>query len=630
MCGIFGILAPEVDPARLGDTARALSHRGPDNASVWSDAGVGLIHTRLSLVDLDARSNQPFWDESRRYVLVFNGEIYNFRELRAELEKQGVAFRTTGDTEVLMAMILHHGVEQSLPRLEGMFAFGFYDTETGSLTLARDRLGTKPVVYHHSPGRFLFASEAAALRPWMPIEPDLVSMSTYLAGFHGPQSGVSMFQGVRLLAPGAMLTVKAGEAPRIQAFASIAGFWDPAERERLQGLSRNQVVDELESRLFAAVRSQLLADAPVGVFCSGGVDSSVVLAMSAELHSNLGIFHADVVGRHSERDAAETLARHLRVDLKAVQVHDSDFLDALPTVIAHYERPISYRPDSIPFFRVCQLVRRHGVKGVLSGEGSDECFLGYQAMMPRLSTMLSGLPLPTASGARNLYRRLLLGTHAELEQREEKPDLSRAISSRFEVEMQRAENRELRDAGGAPLAETDLKTLDFLGYHLRTLLHRNDTLGMAASIESRFPILDSGVVRFAVNLPYAYKIRRTMTPGDLRHPFYCDKWIMREVARRRIPKSLSDRPKRAFLTNAFKRMKIDSELFRESRVADYLQLGSGEREYLSNQGRTVFLQRLLQLEVWVRVCVDGEAPDQVRERLHRTVTISPDRGRNPS
>ncbi len=630
MCGIFGVLAPEVDPARLDETARALSHRGPDNVSVWSDPGIGLLHTRLSLVDLDARSNQPFWDESGRYVLVFNGEIYNFRELRDELQSQGVAFRTTGDTEVLMAMLLHEGVERSLPRLEGMFAFGFYDTATRALTLARDRFGMKPVVYHHSSNRFLFASEAAAFRPWMPIEPDLVSMSTYLAGFHGPQSGISMFQDIRLLPPGTVLTFEPGKEPRIEAFASIAGLWNPAERERLQGLSRNQVVDELESRLFSAVRSQLLADAPVGVFCSGGVDSSVVLAMSAELHSNLGIFHADVVGRHSEREAAETLARHLRVDLKAVKVHDSDFVDTLPTVIAHYERPISYRPDSIPFFRLCELVRQHGVKGVLSGEGSDECFLGYQAMMPRLSTILSGIPLPTASGARNLYRRLLLGKHAEFERREEKPDLSRAISSRFEVEMQRAENRKLRDAAGAPLADPDLKTLDFLGYHLQTLLHRNDTLGMAASIESRFPILDTAVVRFAVNLPYEYKIRRTMTPGDLRHPFYCDKWIMREVARRRIPKSLSDRPKRAFLTNAFKRMKIDTELFRESRVADYLQLGSAEREFLSSQGRTVFLQRLLQSEVWVRVCVDGESHEGVRERLHRLVKIDPDRGASRS
>jgi asparagine synthase (glutamine-hydrolysing) len=630
MCGIFGILAPDVDPGLLEGTARALGHRGPDNASVWTDSGVGLLHTRLSLVDLDARSNQPFWDEARRFALVFNGEIYNFRELRRDLEQQGVTFRTSGDTEVLMAMIVHEGVERSLKRLEGMFAFGLYDTATRSLVLARDRFGMKPIVYHQSPGKFVFASEVKALRPWVPIEPDLTSVSAYLAGFHSPTSGASMFKDIRLLPPGTLLTLKPGEAPQLEQFASIAGLWDPGERERLEGLSPSQVVDELEARLFDGVRSQLLADAPVGVFCSGGVDSSIVVAMASTLHSNLAIFHADVVGRHSERDAAEMLARHLRLDLRVVEVRDSDFIDALPSVIAHSERPISYRPDSIPFFRVCELVREHGVKGVLSGEGSDECFLGYQAMMPRLSALWNRLPRPTPAGARNLYRRLVLGKHAEFETRDERPDLSRSITSRFEVELLKLENRALRDAQGAPLAAGDLKTLDYLGYHLRTLLHRNDTLGMAASIESRFPILDTSVVRFAVNLPYEYKIRRTMTPGDMRHPFFCDKWIIREVARRRIPKALSQRPKRAFPTNAFKRMRIDAGFFRESRVADCLALGPAERTFLAAQARAVFQQRLLQLEVWMRVCVDGTDAGLVREGLQRHVTIGPDRGEGAS
>ena len=625
MCGIFGMIGYETDRSRMEASAAALSHRGPDNISMWCGSGAALLHTRLSLVDLSAGSNQPFWDDARRHVLVFNGEIYNFRELRTELAARGVHFRTTGDTEVLLAMLLHDGVERTLPRLEGMFAFALLDSATGKLTLARDRFGMKPLAYHSRGDRFVFGSEVKALRPWISIEPDLVSVASFLSGFQGPTTGVSLFKDVRLLPPGTMLTVAPGKQPEVTSFASIAGLWDPGERERLEGLGPKQLVDELESRLFASVKSQLMADAPVGVFCSGGVDSSVVVSMAAALHSNLAIFHADVIGRHSEREAAETLARHLKLDLRVAPVCDSDFLDTLPVVIAQSERPITMRPDSIPFFQVCRLVQSHGVKGVLSGEAADECFLGYQSMMPGLSELKKLAPRVSAASVRNLYRRVALGKHAEFEPRNERAELGPAIASRFEMEMHKAAVRRLEYRDGTPIHADDCKTLDALGYHLRTLLHRNDTLGMAASIESRFPFLDSAVVRFAVNLPHRFKIRRTLTPGDMRHPFYRDKWILREVARRLIPRSLSDRPKRAFPTNAFKRMKIDAEFFRRSCVAGLLDLGSAELEFFAHHSRPTLQQRLLQLEVWAQTCLCGVSPEHVRERLSKHVAITPDR-----
>lgn len=593
MCGIFGALTTKIDPACLNDTARALRHRGPDNVSFWTDSGVALLHTRLSLVDLAARSHQPFWDDTRRFVLVFNGEIYNFRELRAELISRGLEFRTSGDTEVLMSMLVQEGVEPTLERLEGMFAFGFYDTATGALTLARDRFGMKPLVYHSSPDCFVFASEVKALQPWVPIEPDLVSMVAFVSGFHGQTSGASMFKDIRLLPPGTVLTVKLNEPARLKPFAPIAGLWDPGERERLLSLRREQLVDELESRLFDGVRNQLLADAPVGVFCSGDVDSSVVAAMASELHSNLAIFHADVIGRHSERQAAETLARHLKLDLRVVSVHDSDFLDVLPRVIAHSERPITRRPDSIPFFRVCELVEQHGVKGVFVRRGKRRVFsrLSVDDAGDKRAVEL-GAATVTTRAAKPLQTAGAWPTRRTRATRET-PGPYRSIASRFEVELQMAEHRKLRDHRGAIIGSDDLKTLDALGYHLRTLLHRNDTLGMAASIESRFPFLDTPVVRFAVNLPHEYKVRRTMAPGDLRHPFYCDKWILREVARRRLPKSLSHRPKKAFPTNTFRRMRIAPEFFRESRVGSLLGLGSVEVEFFSDHAGTDLQQRLM-------------------------------------
>ncbi len=628
MCGIFGAYEPgaETDAELVWASARAMRHRGPDNISAWSRPGIGLAHTRLSLVDLSAASDQPLWDESRRYVLVFNGEIYNFRELRADLASQGVSCRTTGDTEVLLHLLMRLGPREALQQLEGMFAFAFYDTAADRLVLARDRFGMKPLVYHRTEARLLFASEVKCLRPWIPLEPDLFSVSAYLSGFQGPTAGVTMFKGVRMLAPGTYMTAGPTGPPSFERFTSIAALWDTDERERLSRLRPRQVVDELESRLETSVGSQLMADAPVGVLCSGGVDSSVVVSMAAKRHSHLAIFHADVVGRHSERQAAEVLARHLKLDLLVVPVTDADFLDLLPTVLEHYERPITIRPEAIPFLRVCQLVRRHGVKGVLSGEAADECFLGYQSMMPGVESLWNWLPRLSMASVRNLYRRLALGRHAELEStREERPDLSHALASRFEVELHEAEHRALCEADGQPMSSDDRKTPNALGYHLRTLLHRNDTLGMAASIESRFPFLDTNVVRFAVNLPYVFKIRRTRRMGDLRHPFYCDKWILREVARRRIPEALSRRPKRAFMTNAFRRMRIAPAFFERSLTADLLELGPPEVAFFTASARPPLQQRLLQLEVWMRVCVCGASPDAVAEQLRTHVTIERDR-----
>ncbi len=192
MCGVFGVFSR--DPNRVPDrrkleaSARALQHRGPDGAGVYAGPGIGMAHTRLSLLDLTERSNQPFWDREGRHALVFNGEIYNFRELREELEATGIRFRTTSDTEVLLEALLKWGPDAALPRLEGMFAFGLYDTGRQTLLLARDRFGIKPLFISDSDDMLLFGSEVGALRPWMKLEPDLISISGFLYGFSGPWS----------------------------------------------------------------------------------------------------------------------------------------------------------------------------------------------------------------------------------------------------------------------------------------------------------------------------------------------------------------------------------------------------------------------------------------------------------
>ena len=209
MCGIFGIVHRDgkrvPEPERLRETIRRLGHRGPDGSGFYAEPGVGLAHTRLSLVDLSDRSAQPFWDEERRFCLVYNGEIYDFQALRKELAKQGVHFRTTSDTEVVLQSLIHRGAEATLPRLRGMFAFALYDTRERTLLLARDRFGIKPLSIYQDGEVFLFTSEIKALAPWVDLRPNPFPMASYLLGFGGPTKNGCFYQGVRILPPGSVV-----------------------------------------------------------------------------------------------------------------------------------------------------------------------------------------------------------------------------------------------------------------------------------------------------------------------------------------------------------------------------------------------------------------------------------------
>jgi len=332
-----------------------MHHRGPDHQATYVSEGIGLAHTRLSLLDLHPRSNQPFWDRRGRYCLVYNGEIYNYRELRSELEEQGIEFKTTSDTEVLLECLIHHDVKATLPRLEGMFAFALYDSHERLLTVARDRFGIKPLYVYDQQDSFIFASEIPAMRPWIRFEADLLSISSYLQGpadQQGPAKGFSFFKHIKIVAPGTLITVQRGGQARYTRFFSLGDFWDAGEVERLKQQKPSQVVDEVEEMLLKSVKSQVLADAPVGAFCSGGVDSSIVVAMASRFHNNLAIFHADVIGPTSEHDAAAGLAKHLKLDLKSIEVVDQDFIEMMPEVMAHYGYPFTLHPHAVPYLMV--------------------------------------------------------------------------------------------------------------------------------------------------------------------------------------------------------------------------------------------------------------------------------------
>ena len=601
-----------------------MQHRGPDHQAVFADHDIGLGYTRLALVDLNPRSNQPFWDRSNRYCLVYNGEIYNFRDLRAELEAEGAVFRTTSDTEVVLEALIHRGVEATLPRLEGMFAFALYDSSERSLTLARDRFGMKPLCVYDQDDAFVFASEISAMRPWIPFAPDVLSISSYLQGFGGPTSGHSFYSNVRIVPPGTVVTVKQGRRGHYRPFWRVQDFWDLEESARLQEMKPGLIVDVVEALLLESVRMQLLADTPVGVLCSGGVDSSVVIAMASRFHNNLAVFHANVVGPLSEYEAAATLARHLKLDLKTIPVVDQDSIDSIPEITLHYGHPFTYHPSSVPFLMVSKLVRSNQVKGVLSGEGADESYIGYPSLIFDVRAFLRGVLGEAPRVAYDLLRHGF--ERARGRRRPDAPEnpvaVVRSLHNRFETDLGEEEIREdIRRRSGREPTDRELVTLWQLGYHLRTLLHRNDCLGMAASIEARFPFLDSRLVRLAVNMPYSAKVRLSPATLEREHYFLRDKWVLRKVAERYLPRKLAHRKKRGFPVRAHERMRIAPDSFDDSFVGNLFELGRRELRLLVDRASPELRRRLLHLDVWARVCLEGIPTEDVKRRLQQYVVL---------
>jgi asparagine synthase (glutamine-hydrolysing) len=627
MCGIFGILAhgggAAPDRARLDRTACLLDHRGPDHHAVFADDRVGLVHTRLALVDLEARSNQPFWSGDGRFCLVFNGEIYNFRELRTELEGEGVSFRTTSDTEVLLETIIHRGLDATLPRLEGMFAFGLYDSTESTLTLARDRFGIKPLYVHDQDDAFLFASEIRAFRPWIEFEADPIVISSYLQGSGGPTSGRSFYRNISIVPPGTAIVVRPGRRGCYRQFWRMHDFWDPGEVERLRALKPGQIVDAVEEHLVESVRIQLLADVPVGVLCSGGLDSSLITAMAARVHNNVAIFHANVVGPESELDAATALARHLKLDLETVDVHDQDSIDSIPDVMLHYGHPFTYHPNSVPFLMVSKLVRDNRIKAILSGEGADESFIGYPWLIFNVREFLLGSSTSLRAVSRLLRRPFGQGFDDQRAVADVEAAVVRGLHNGFEGGIEADEIRTvLKRRNGRTPTDHELVTLNQLGYHLRTLLHRNDCLGMAASIETRFPFLDSRLVRLAVNMPYEAKVRFSPATLVSDHFFLRDKWVLRKVADRYLPRVLARRKKRGFAIQGHQRIRIKPELFRDSLVSHLFALGKSDIEFLIRHAGQALQLKLLHLDVWARVCVDGTPPADVQAHLQNCLVLA--------
>ncbi|MCR9180116.1 MAG: amidotransferase 1, exosortase A system-associated [Erythrobacteraceae bacterium] len=563
MCGIAGIFHAEtpkpVDPARVERMCYALVHRGPDGAGVWTAPGVGLGHRRLSIIDL-AGSPQPMHSANGRAVIVFNGEIYNFRELRRELEQAGFTFRTSGDTEVILAAWQRWGPD-CLSRLDGMFAFALYDLDKRRLFLARDRFGVKPLFMAHlSDGSIAFASELKGLlaHPLLRRRVSPEAVEAYMTWGYVPDTH-SILAGVEKLPAGHFWLLEHGRAP-----GRPQRWWDIDFSERERG-SEADLSAQLVHRLREGVRSRMVADVPLGAFLSGGVDSSGVVALMSEASSNpvqtcsIGFD----VAAYDETSYARQVAAKFGADHQERIVATDDF-SAIDQLAAMFDEPFA-DASALPTWRVCQLARER-VTVALSGDGADEAFAGYRRQVfhhheerargvlpaglrgPLFGTL--GRAWPKADWAPRPFRAkaTLLALAESGEEGYARglsvtlPEARRALySDAFTASLAgfRGEDELIALMRNAPgrsgLDRAQYADLAF--WMPGDILTKVDRTSMAVSLEAREPLLDHRLVEFAARLPEGMRVK-----GGT------GKYLLKKSLERYLPRDILYRPKQGFVT----------------------------------------------------------------------------------
>lgn len=550
MCGIAGTTQPR--PDLLGSFLNQLAHRGPDDRGIWFDDALGLAHTRLAIIDLSPGGHQPML-AGDRYVIVYNGEIFNYRDLRSDMEKAGERFRSDSDTEVLLALLRRDG-DEGLKRVSGMFALALWDRVDRELLLARDRLGIKPLVYAELPdGGIAFASEIETLlmHPHVGRQVDPVSISEYLACLYvpGPRT---IWRGIRKLLPGHALRWKAGRT-------AVSTWWSPSFGSRNRQTVA-EAVEELCPLLRRAVAEHLVSDVSVGCFLSGGIDSSVIAALMAEQCARAGAPPISTYtmtfkeAAYDEREAARAVAVHIGSRHTELAATVAPSLDRLTPMLAAFGEPFG-NPTALLIDELAKQARRH-VSVALVGDGGDEIFAGYPRysggiLAPRYKRLPTWLRRYVVEPVAAMIPESTSGWHWGRRIHEFVEGVYAAPATMYASWVEYftpAERAELLGSGELPISPIEafyrdapssapldaMQQTDLLSFLPGNLLAYGDAMSMAHALELRLPLLDYRVVEYVTGLPP--EIRFAHGP----------KTLLRGVASRLLPRAIVGRRKRGF------------------------------------------------------------------------------------
>ncbi len=618
MCGIAGIVSRGEEPVlehEIADMCEALVHRGPDDGAMHLGPGVGLGSRRLSIIDLDS-GRQPIRNEDRSIHVVFNGEIYNYRELRRELLKRGHRFRTETDTETIVHLYEDHGAD-AVQKLRGMFAIALWDDRRRRLLLARDRLGIKPLFYAETPGRLLFASELKAILQLPEVERELSFRSlSHLASHMSTPIDESMIRGVRKLPPGHLLIFEPDRP------IAIERYWDVNFENGIGG-SEADFREELRFTLDEAVKLHLLSDVPLGAFLSGGIDSSAVVA--AMTRAGAGQVKTFSIGfaepEFNELEKSRRVARHFQTDHHELVV-EPDVFSILDDLVWHLDEPFG-DSSAIPTYMVSKLASGH-VKVVLSGDGGDELFAGYDKyaverkerlfrFLPHPARQLLGSiseAMPEGMRGRNYLRHMSLEGPKRyvdasiLFRREEKkslfqPDVFRKLS--------RYRTTDFHERCLAHPQADWLSALQYLDLHTYLpldILTKVDRMSMAHSLEARVPLLDHRLVELAARIPPGLRLR-----GEVR------KYLFKQAVAADLPEDIIGQKKQGFAVplgrwfrgrlSSFVRDLLLSETSRRRGILNPAYIESLLHRHQEGAPLDLPLWTLVSLELWCRRFLDA-------------------------
>ena len=574
MCGIAGFVdhSPAAGQYNMAAVATRMAgtlvSRGPDDSGEWVERenGIGLAHRRLSIIDLSTSGHQPMLSSDGRYVLVYNGELYNFQELRVELEARGQPFRGHSDSEVLLEACVAWGVERAVERCLGMFAFGVWDRHQRKLTLGRDRLGIKPLYWAHFGQVFLFGSELKALRAHpgfeARIDPDAVAAFMRFSYIPAPHS---VYKKVYKLEPGCLLSVQARQAPQIQRYWDMRqvardGAADPLD------ISDEEALDQFEEVLGDAVQRRMVADVPLGAFLSGGIDSSAIVALMQK-HSKRPVQTFTIGFQEADQDEsgyAQQVARHLGTEHTQLIVEPRNIFALLPRLPEWYDEPFA-DISQLPTYLVSHLAQQE-VRVALSGDGGDELLCGYTRyfQVARRWRRVSSVPHPlrhAVSGAVGACLPLLEKTLATLSRQTLKlTKKARKIAHTWYLDTADAHNLKSVSRWDEPVSLvigaknephgilwdetvahelpdliTRMQLFDTLTFLPDDVLTKVDRASMAVSLEVRVPLLDHRLVEFTWSLPRHMHVRNGHS-----------KWLLRQLLYQYVPRELVERPKTGF------------------------------------------------------------------------------------
>ncbi len=631
MCGINGIAYATrkqkyVNEKLLTAMRDVITHRGPDDAGIFIDENIGLAHRRLSIVDVN-HGHQPMYNSDKSLAIIYNGEVYNHKDYRAELESKGYKYQTNCDTETILYLYEEYG-EKCLEKLRGMFAFAIWDKRKNELFVARDRLGIKPLYYvHDDEGNLFYASEIKSLLAANAVRPELNynALPDQLAN-HGTSYDETLFAGVKRLLPGHFLTWSDGKI-------KIEKYWDVSFEPKIVEKSDAEYVEEWREKFKESVKLRLMADVPLGMFLSGGIDSSAICAMMSEMVDEpIKTFSVGFAEREAnEFEYARIVSKAFKTEHHEITITPEQFFAELPNLIWHEDEPLGFIA-SVPLYFVSKLAQKH-VKVVLTGEGSDEILAGYgryaktlmlmqygetyQSLTPQFlrSAVKTGVSALPKSINRKLSRtfltresdpeNLFFDNFAIFPKKMQKELLTDKTKNRIaDLNPYKIQNRWFGENDGENLLDkilyADTKT------YLQELLMKQDQMSMAASIESRVPFLDHELVEFTSRMPTKMKLRGKTT-----------KWILREAMKDILPHEILHRSKMGFPVPVGKWFRREFRHIIEEFVLSKRTLSRGifnsdfvrdlvEKHY-AGENHDERLWFFVNFEMWQRRFLDGES-----------------------